>query len=143
MDAMHAQAGFREVEHTADWALEVWAPDLPELFRQALWGMYALMGLVKPKPASSREIHLEAPDLETLLVDFLTEALFWLDVERWAAAALPDLHVTRMNDQWVIRGRAVGGPVSPGEKEIKAVTYHGLHVQPTDDGYRAVVVFDV
>ncbi len=136
-------AGFREIEHTADWALEVWAPDLPELFRQALWGMYALMGLAQPKPETARSIRLDAPDLETLLVDFLTEALFWLDVERWAAAAVPELDITPHKDHWTAHGRAVGSPVPPGEKEIKAVTYHGLHIQATDDGYRAVVVFDV
>ena len=26
-------AGFRELEHTADWQLEVWAPDLPGVVR--------------------------------------------------------------------------------------------------------------
>ena len=37
-------SGFREREHTADWELEVWAPDLPGLLVQAARGMYWLMG---------------------------------------------------------------------------------------------------
>ena len=37
-------AGFREKEHTADWELDVWAPDLPALLDQAARGMYWLMG---------------------------------------------------------------------------------------------------
>ncbi|MFC2053874.1 archease, partial [Chloroflexota bacterium] len=31
-------AGFREIEHTADWELEVWAPDILELLKQAAIG---------------------------------------------------------------------------------------------------------
>jgi SHS2 domain-containing protein len=38
-------AGYREREHTADWELEVWAPDLPRLLEQAARGMYRLAGL--------------------------------------------------------------------------------------------------
>jgi hypothetical protein len=41
----HSTAGFREIEHTADWELEVWAPDLPALLEQAGRGMYALAGV--------------------------------------------------------------------------------------------------
>ena len=37
-------SGFREKEHTADWELDVWAPDLPALLEQAARGMYWLMG---------------------------------------------------------------------------------------------------
>ena len=35
-------AGFQEIEHTADWALQVWAPDLPILFTLAAEGMNSL-----------------------------------------------------------------------------------------------------
>ncbi len=37
-------SGFREKDHTADWELEVWAPDLPGLLVEAARGMYWLMG---------------------------------------------------------------------------------------------------
>jgi len=40
-----------EVEHTADWALRVWAPTLEELFVDAARGMYELAG-AKPSPTS-------------------------------------------------------------------------------------------
>ena len=38
-------AGYRELEHTADWELEAWADDLPGLLEQAARGMYALSGV--------------------------------------------------------------------------------------------------
>ena len=36
---MDLSAGYREIEHTADWELEVWAPDLAALLEQAARGM--------------------------------------------------------------------------------------------------------
>jgi hypothetical protein len=43
---MQTEFGFREHAHTADWELEVWAPDLATLFVQAALGMYALSGVI-------------------------------------------------------------------------------------------------
>ena len=40
------EQGHREVEHTADLELEVWAPDMPALIEEAARGMYGLMGVV-------------------------------------------------------------------------------------------------
>ena len=42
---MQPEFGFREHAHTADWELEVWAPDLPTLLEQAARGMYAISGV--------------------------------------------------------------------------------------------------
>ena len=41
---METTAGYRELEHTADWALEFWAPNFTELLEQAARGMYSLAG---------------------------------------------------------------------------------------------------
>ena len=73
--------GFREHAHTADWELEVWAPDLPALLEQAARGMYAISG-VKTDIGSPQErsVAIRASDAEGLLVRFLTE-LLWLEQE--------------------------------------------------------------
>jgi SHS2 domain-containing protein len=58
---MQPQIGFREHAHTADWELEVWAPDLPTLLEQTACGMYAISGvLLQPGPAQERRITLQA-----------------------------------------------------------------------------------
>lgn len=41
--------GYKEVEHTADIALQVWAEDFYTLLRKAAEGLYALMGLNLPQ----------------------------------------------------------------------------------------------
>ena len=71
-------AGSVELEHTADWKLLVWAPDLPTLFAEAALGMSRLSGIrIASKPRQERKIHLDAGDDESLLVSFLSELLYW------------------------------------------------------------------
>jgi SHS2 domain-containing protein len=73
-------AGFKELEHTADWELMVWAPDLPGLLEQAAQGMYALAGLTAGSgPRCQRDLKIQAPDPEGLLVNFLAELLYFED----------------------------------------------------------------
>ena len=39
------ESGFLELPHTADWAVRVWAADLPALFAAAANGMNSLAGV--------------------------------------------------------------------------------------------------
>ena len=64
-------AGFQEVEHTADWELHVWAPDLGALLEQAARGMYQLSGTrLAGAPRVRRNLEIQAVDAESLLVRF-------------------------------------------------------------------------
>ncbi len=63
------ESGYKEIEHTADWELEVWAPDLLGLLEQAARGMYALSGTcLAPGTRLRRSLSLPANDPESLLV---------------------------------------------------------------------------
>src|SRR5512146_725176 len=76
---------FEEIQHTADWSLHVWATDLPGLFAEAARGMNALAGArLAAGPELARQIHLAAPDAESLLVTFLSELLFIGEAEKLA-----------------------------------------------------------
>ena len=76
----HLNAGFQEIEHTADWALRVWAPDLAGLFIQAATGMNVLMEvMLEPVIRQEQQLSLSAADDETLLVTFLEEILFFTE----------------------------------------------------------------
>ncbi len=70
--------GYQERSHTADWALDVWAPDMPGLLWQAARGMYALMqATTRAEEAEIYRFETSAPDRETLLVTFLSELLYF------------------------------------------------------------------
>src|SRR3989337_3349413 len=75
-------SGFREIAHTADWELQIWAPDLSSLLEQAARGMYVLAGnRLSTGPRLGRKIDLQTADRESLLVGFLAELLYLGEVE--------------------------------------------------------------
>lgn len=131
---------FEELEHTADVALRIFGEDLEELFENAAWGMFSL--LTDPSqvtPNTGHEIELEAMDVETLLVDWLSELLYLHETEEEVYSEFAFDQVTSTT----LKARVRGDKVDDIRKDIKAVTYHGLVVQETPAGYEATVVFDI
>ncbi|MFZ5808755.1 MAG: archease [Chloroflexota bacterium] len=136
---MKTVAGYQEIEHTADWALKVWAPTLPELLIQAARGMYALMGVQTAKnPRRQRTFTIPFGDEESALVHFLSEILYYIETDQ---VAFHHFVIQFIPDR--IKVTARGRPLRSIEKLIKAVTYHQLDIQHTAEGYLAQVVFDV
>jgi protein archease len=131
--------GYREIEHTADWELEVWAPDLRELLEQAARGMYALSGVcLRRLPYEKRTLELQAIDAESLLVVFLSELLHFIEQDNLAF----DQFLIELNG-FHLHAELSGSQVQRIEKEIKAVTYHNLKVRHTTNGLHVNIVFDV
>jgi SHS2 domain-containing protein len=127
------------MEHTADWELEVWAPDLPGLLVQAARGMYWLMGAhLEEGQRLQRTLDFYGADDETRLVGFLQELLYLCDSQ----GLVFDQVKVEIDGE---HGRAElrGAPLARLGKEIKAVTYHNLSVRKTATGLEATLVFDV
>ncbi len=139
MGAMRPSRGFEEVPHTADWAMKVWAEDLPSLFAQAATGMNALQGAEQaPGPRVRRTYVHEAADDETLLVAFLSELIYLQEQEDLTFDVFRiDLQSSRL------RAEMEGQALVSVEKPIKAVTFHNLKIVRTERGCEAVIVFDV
>jgi len=131
--------GFREIEHTADWALSAWAPSLVALLQQAAQGMYSLAKIsLAAKPRLEREFEFPISDRETLIVDFLSELLFFGEDEHLAFDEYKiEIGATSC------KFRVCGAPIAAQSKEIKAVTFHDLIVQETEKGLEVNIVFDV
>jgi len=137
---MQPAFGFREHAHTADWELEVWAPDLSVLLEQAARGMYALSGVrLQAGMRLTRTIDLQTMDAESLLVRFLSE-LLWLEQEEGLGFDTFNLH---LEGEQNLHAELGGAAIAILNKEIKAVTYHNLAVQHTPNGLRVNIVFDV
>lgn len=132
-------AGYREVEHTADWELEVWAEDLAGLLEQAARGMFYLSGMrLQPEPRVTRTISLEASDSETLLVKFLSDLLYFAEQEGIGF----DRYQIRL-EGYQLQAELGGARLASIYKEIKAVTYHRLAVRQAEGKLRVSIVFDV
>ena len=137
---MNTEAGYLEIEHTADWQLEAWAPDLSGLLEQCARGMQALSGArLDPKAQSVwQTLELSAADPESLLVSFLSELLYISEQESLGFEAY-ELHLAGLELQARLQTRALVDL----DKEIKAVTYHNLVIESSPQGFKTRVVFDV
>ena len=132
-------SGYREIEVTADRGIEVWAPDLEELFRVAAIGMLDIAGLkTEIEKEAHRDLKISAIDHETLLISFLEEILFLLEDEATVFSSSQisinefELHATMSGKKaiWI-------------ENEIKAVTYNNLEIKFIDNEYQVTIVFDL
>jgi SHS2 domain-containing protein len=132
-------AGFREVEHTADWELAVWAPDLAGLLEQAARGMLALAGVVLADgPRTERRVRIAAADPEGLLVGFLEELLYLGEADGLAFDRF-DIQIF----EGAVEARVEGAPIARQVREIKAVTWHNLAVREGPRGLETSLVLDV
>ena len=131
--------GFEEVSHTADWSARVWAPDLPSLFREAARAMNSLSGtVIGTGDRVSRTLEVEGPDVESLLVAFLSELVYYQEQENLTF----DSFDLRVAGQW-LKVAMEGAEIESIDKAIKAVTYHNLKIATTTDGLETAIVFDV
>jgi SHS2 domain-containing protein len=132
---------FEEVEHTADCALRIFGKDLRELMQHAAEGMNRLLGATLPDPPEGveRQIELQDIDVESLLVDWLSELAYLAESEM-----LVFDHI-RIDEISPVRLKASlrGCRASDLTQNIKAVTYHNLAVLQTENGLEATVVFDL
>ena len=138
-------ARFQILEHTADVGIRAEAVDLPGVFEQATLGLLDIVGTWAPGAAAAEQVDLEveADDLGALLVDWLGEVI-WLGDSR-------DAVVTSIDLDDVTERRAAGRlGIAPrdeaayeGGTQVKAITYHRLAVEQTDDGWSATVYVDV
>ena len=131
--------GFEEISHTADWSVRVWAPDLPSLFAESARAMNALAGTVTGQgPRLQRTFRSEGSDVESLLVAFLSELVYYQEQEN---LAFDTFEIQLSNQQ--ISVNMEGAQITSIDKAIKAVTYHNLKVEETARGVEVVIVFDV
>ena len=131
---------FEEIEHTADLALRVRGQNLSELFRNAALGMLSLL-YVEPLPGGSeyRSFVLLGEDSETLLVSWLEELLFPLEVED---AVVVDFQVEVLG-KVQLKATIELMKIASIKQEIKAITFNELDIRSTEFGFETIVVFDV
>ncbi len=141
-------------EHTADLGLRIRAADVDTLFAEAALALFAAI-VEDPNTVEPRQrvdVELSGEEIEYLLFDWLNELLYRFDTEhvlfgRFEVHVKKDDLPGRTDCQSVLRGTAWGEPIDPARHalthEVKAITYHGLSVQHTDDGWHAEVIVDI
>jgi SHS2 domain-containing protein len=133
-------------EHTADVGIRARAESLGELFADAARGLFSVMvgNLDAARAAEEVAIELRGDDLEELLHDWLAELLYTFCTRRLVLAEF----VVKIDEgPTSLTATARGEPIDLERHEIdvevKAITWCGLKVERTADGWLAEVIVDI
>jgi SHS2 domain-containing protein len=135
---------YETFEHTADLGLRVRAADLDTLFAEAARALFSVIieDLDTVRPAQRHDVRLAGEEREYLLFDWLRELLYQFDVRHLLFGRF-EVHVGPSG----LSGSAWGEPLDRArhvlDHEVKAITYHGLRVEQTPDGWLAEVIVDI
>lgn len=134
--------GYEILEHTADIGLRVRGDSLEELFLEASRGLAEIIGVWKPQEGEEKEILIEAEDLGALLVDWLSEILYLHDARNATIGAVRIERIDHHNVEGSVTLVPMKEPPDEGI-QVKAITYHQLKVERSEEGWIGEIYLDV
>ena len=132
------------IDHTADVGLKAYGKTLSEAFENAAKGMFDIItDSSEIESIGQYDIELEAPNLEQLLVDWLSELLY-LNTSRNQVFGFFKVNLDEKNNKLTAKIFGEKFTLSKHKigSEIKAVTYHILEVKKKKP-YHVQVLFDI
>ena len=132
------------IEHTADVGIKAYGKNISEAFANAAKGMFDIItDNSEIESIGEYEIHMQAHDLEQLLVDWLSELLF-LNSAKNLVFGFFNVNVDEDNNSLLahVFGEKYNLSKHKIGVEIKAVTYHILEVRRKRP-YHVQVLFDI
>ena len=135
---------FETFDHTADLGLRVRATTLDALFAEAATAVFSTIveDLATVRPLTRVDIAVTGTDREYLLFDWLKELLYRFDADHLLFSRF-DVKVTDAGLTAAAWGEPADWDRHVPNHEVKAITYHGLKVEPTPDGWLAEVIVDI
>ncbi|MBM3205675.1 archease, partial [Candidatus Shapirobacteria bacterium] len=131
------------LNHPTDLKIRVFGKTLPEVFANAAIAV-AKQQLNDTKILRNydiEEITVESPDLESLLVDWLSEILYRGEVDK---KIYTDFKIMEFLEKpYKIKAKIKGAPFKAKNIDIKAVTYHDLEIKKAGQTWQAIVIFDI
>jgi SHS2 domain-containing protein len=134
---------YKLIEHTADMGIAVWGDNLKDLFLHAAIAMYSLIVDISTiMPAASFPVDIQAMDIDELLKNWLSELLYYFNAKD---ILLSDFNIKALSNNR-INSLASGEKIDQSrhvlKREIKAVTFHNLHIMQTKSGFQTDIIFD-
>jgi SHS2 domain-containing protein len=134
---------FTFLDHTADMGIIVRHRDLEGLFEAAAAALMYIM--VRPRnavKAAQKDLSIPGEDLPDLMIRWLGEILYLFDADREVVTDARILTLSRHGLDARISSTPFDSSSFEVLCEIKAVTYHQIHVGKKDDHWEARVIFD-
>ncbi len=135
---------FEIFEHTADMGLRVRAESLDQLFTNAARGLFSIMvvNLDGVEPVQERTYDITGDETDLLLFDWLSELLYTFDTERLLLSEF-NVQVNPTGLTAICRGEPMNTARHEMDHEVKAITYHELKVNQTNEGWVAELIVDI
>jgi SHS2 domain-containing protein len=131
-------------DHTAALGLRVTAPTLDDLFRDAALALTSAMidDVSSIQPITRFTVELTGNDLAFLLFDWLNHLLVQFEIEGQLFSRF-DVAIRDGSLSATAWGEPLDRSRHALSREVKAITYHELKVEPTADGWLAEVIVDI
>ncbi|MBF0216580.1 MAG: archease [Candidatus Omnitrophica bacterium] len=137
---MEIMRRYEQIPHTADLAARIYGETLPELFANAAFAMFELIGeAVEGSRGEKSNVELEGADLEDILIRWLNELLY---ISFHNKIKLTRFEIKSLTGER-IKAEVSGRPFSAIIHEIKAATYHDVTISKTHQVYSVTIVFDI
>ncbi|AOL15801.1 archease [Sulfolobus sp. A20] len=132
-------------DHTADIGIRAYGNSLEEAFSNAALAVFEIMtDTTKVQPLEYREVFLNGYDLENLLYKWIEELLYYYDTELMLFSKF-DIVINEEN--MVLQGKAWGERFNEAKHErrtlVKAMTYHEMSIQRSDNRFIITFVVDI
>ena len=135
---------FEVIEHPADVGFRAYGATLEELFTNAALAMLSLgCELAGIEEREQREVVATGADRESLLYAWLAEILAVADAEQLAFRRVEIIELAPQSARGMAYGERFDKARHVAGTYIKAVTYHQLRVEQTQNGWCAQVYLDV
>jgi SHS2 domain-containing protein len=135
---------YETFDHTADLGLRIRAATLNDLFAEAALALFSTLidNLDAVRLDREIEVNLLGGERDYLLFDWLKELLIRFELEHLLLTKFE----VNVNDTG-LTAKAWGEPLDRSRHElgheVKAITYHGLRVEPVGDGWLAEIIVDI
>ena len=133
---------YQILEHRADLKIRAFGKTKEEVFINMLLAVEDYLQ-IEPDPLSEtleRKIEISSLDSESLLVDFLNEAIFYIETEKEVYGGVEFEELSKNKLKVKLRG----WKIKRINRNIKAATYHNTDVSQLGDGtWQATVLFDI
>ena len=134
------------LDHEADIGIRGYGNTIEEAFENGAKAMFSVMiDLDEVNPEKNVEIKCEAPDLETLFIEWLNELLTKKDIEEMSFSEFK-VEINK-NDLYTLKGVASGERFDQKKHkpkiEVKAATYSGLKIGKKDEKIYIQCVVDI
>lgn len=133
---------YQILEHPSDLKIKVFGKEEKKLFENAMIGMFKGARYLpeEKSPKSKVEIKISSFDLNSLLVDFLSEILYLVETKKLVFEKVNFKKFSKNE----IEAELIGRKLKRMGVHIKGVTYHELEIKKEENGtWGATILFDI